>query len=276
MRSALILLLAAAGMVAQPPQKSLSPSAAELSAVDVLKAARAAIGGGEPKLIRSLAVWGAYRQGSQPTMMALSLDLSGKFLEEHTIYSTGGEVQRMGMTEDGPGSVGGGMPGDSGGPSLNRNVIQGLDGDKYWTKTGAGGTETSGTDAEKTIFRRIFVRYALAFALAPPENFPVTFTYMGRVESPDGLIDTLDGKGADNFQVRLFLDIKTHLPLMIQYLSAQQGLQEVQLWLRDYKAEDGLVVPHTLAWVMNGKLSEEFQVQRVKLNPKFPAGKFAK
>jgi hypothetical protein len=267
-------LVLAFGLSGQGAQKPTQPTAAELSALDLLKAARAAIGGGEPKTIQSLAISGAYRRGPQSSMMALSMDLSGKFLEEHTTFSNSGEVQRMGMTEDGPGNVGGGMPGDSGGPSLNTNVMEGLNGEIYWSKSGAGGTTSSGNEALKSSFRRIFVRYAVAFALTPPENFPVTFAYMGRVESPDGLIDTLEGKGGDNFQVRLFLNIKTHLPMMIQYLSSQQGLQEVQLWLRDYKAEDGLLVPHSLTWFTNGKLTEEFQVQRVKLNPRFPANKF--
>ncbi|HUA63679.1 MAG TPA: hypothetical protein VML19_33335 [Verrucomicrobiae bacterium] len=265
-----------AGLAAQAPQKSPQPTAAELSALDLLKASRAAIGGGEPKTIQSLAISGAYRRGQQSSMMALSMDFSGRFLEEHTTMSNGGEIQRMGMTEDGPGSVGGGMPGDSGGPALTSNVTEALNGDTYWSKTGAGGTLSSGNDALKSSFRRIFIRYALAFALTPPENFPVTFAYMGRVESADGLIDTLEGKGADNFQVRVFLNIKTHLPMMIQYLSSQQGLQEVQLWLRDYKAEDGILVPHSLTWFTNGRVSEEFQVQKVKLNPRFPAGKFGK
>ncbi len=270
-----IALLAAAAQ-AQDAPKPAQPSAAELSALDLLKSARAAIGGGEAKSIRSLSISGAYRRGPQSSMMALSLDFSGKCLEEHTTYANSGEIQRMGMTEDGPGAVGGGMPGDSGGPSLNANVTEALNGEIYWSKTGAGGTLSTGSDALKSSFRRIFVRYALAFGLMPPDNFPVTFVYMGRVESADGLIDTIEGKGADNFQVRLFLNIKTHLPMMIQYLSSQQGLQEVQLWLRDYKAEDGILVPHSLTWFTNGKLSEELQVQRVKVNPKFPAGKFSK
>jgi hypothetical protein len=272
-KAAILPLALAATLAGQ--QASQTP-AAELSALDLLKVARAAIGGGEPKNVQSLEIWGAYKRGLQSSMMDLSMDWSGKFLEAHTVYSNNGEVQRMGITEDGPGSVGGGMPGDSGGPSLNANVTEALNGDSYWSKTGSGGTFSTGNDTLKAGLRRIFVRYALAFGLTPPQNFPVTFAYMGRVESSDGLIDTIEGKGADNFQVRLFLNIKTHLPMMIQYLSSQQGLQEVQLWLRDYKAEDGLIVPHSLTWFTNGKLSEEFQVQRVKLNPKFPAGKFGK
>lgn len=270
MKSIIALAAISAGLMGQTAQ----PTAAQLSAHDLLKAARAALGGGEPKTLQSLAVWGPYRRGGQVSMMTLSLDLTGKFLEEHTTYATGGEIQRMGMTDDGVGPVGGGMPGDSGGPALNASVTEGLNGDTYWIKNGVGGSATSGSDARKMTFRRIFARYALAFALTTPQDFPVTFAYAGRVESPDGMVDALEGKGQDNFQVRVFLDIKTHLPVMMQYLSTVQGVQDMQVWFKDYKAEDGLLVPHSLAWFANGRLSEEFQVQRVKVNPKFKADKF--
>lgn len=269
-RLAICLLALSTGLWAQTPQ----PTAAQLSAQDLLKTARAALSGGEAKAIDSLSVWGAYRRGGQASMMTLSLDLAGRFLEEHTVYSTGGEVQRMGRTEDGVGAVGGGMPGDEGGPALNASVTEGWNGKDYWIKNGAGGTATGGSEARKMTFRRIFVRYALAFTLTPPKDFPMVFAYAGRVESPNGMVDALEGKGPDDFLVHLFLDIKTHLPLMLQYISTVQGVQEVQMWFQDYKAEDGLVTPHTVIWFANGKLSEEFQVQRLKVNPKFKPEKF--
>jgi len=258
------------GLAGQSPR----PTAAQLSAQDLLKTARAALWGGEPKTIESLSAWGAYRRGGQTSMMILSLDLAGKFLEEHTTYSTSGEIQRMGMTEDGVGSVAGGMPGDSGGPSLNASVTEGWNGGDYWIKNGVGGSTTGGSDARKMTFQRIFARYALAFTLTAPKDFPITFSYAGRVESPDGMVDALEGTGPNDFLVHVFLDIKTHLPLMMRYISTVQGVQELQLWFKDYKAEEGLLVPHTLTWFANGDLSEEFQVQRVKVNPKFKADKF--
>lgn len=270
MKRVLLLALISCAASAQTPP----PTAAQLSAQDLLKAARAAIGGGEAKSIESLTVWGPYRRGGQTTVMNLSLDLAGKFLEEHTTYSTGGEVQRVGVTEDGLGQVGGGMPGDDGGPALNAGVSEAWNGRDYWIKTGSGGTRTGGSEARKMTFRRLFARYALAFALTAPKDFPLTFAYAGRVESPDGMVDALEGKGPDDFQVHLFLDIKTHLPMMMQYISTVQGVQEIQLWFKDYKPEEGLLVPHTLTWFANGKLSEEFQVQHAKVNPKLKADKF--
>jgi hypothetical protein len=253
------------GLAGQSPQPP---------AQDLLKTARAALGGGKPKAIDRLSVWGAYRRGGQTSMMALSLDLAGKFREEHTTYSSGGEIQRMGMTEDGPGPVGGGMPGDSGGPALNTSVTEGWNGREYWIENGVGGSATGGSDARRMTFRRVFARYALAFTLTAPKDFPVTFAYAGRLESPDGMVDELQCSGPDNFQARLFLDVKTHLPVMMQYASSVEGAQEIQLWFKDYKAEDGLLAPHTMIWFANGKLSEQFQVERIKVNPKFKPEKF--
>ena len=157
---------------------------------------------------------------------------------------------------------------------MNASVSEGWNGSEYWIKNGVGGSATGGSDARKMTFRRIFARYALAFTLTPPKDFPMVFAYAGRVESPDGMVDALEGKGPDDFTVHLFLDIKTHLPVMMQYISSVQGVQEMQLWFKEYKADDGLVIPHSLVWFANGKLSEEFQVRRVKVNPKFKAGQF--
>jgi hypothetical protein len=50
----------------------------------------------------------------------------------------------------------------------------------------------------------------------------------------------------------------------------------VQLWLKNYKAEDGILLPHALAWITDGNLTEEFHAQRFKINAKFPAGRFQK
>ena len=64
---------------------------------------------------------------------------------------------------------------------------------------------------------------------------------------------------------------KTHLPLMLNYLN---GLQNVQMWLKDYKPEEGVLFPHTITWIANGNLSEEFQASKFKINPKFSDAKF--
>ena len=48
----------------------------------------------------------------------------------------------------------------------------------------------------------------------------LTFTHAGQAESNDGTADALDVKG-ENFVARLFVDSKTHLPLMLTYMAPQ-------------------------------------------------------
>ena len=55
------------------------------------------------------------------------------------------------------------------------------------------------------------------FAASFP-SYPLTFTHAGLAEAPQGQADVLDVKGAGNFSLRLFVDRKTHLPIMISWL----------------------------------------------------------
>jgi hypothetical protein len=253
------------------------PLGSQPTANDILAVSRAALGGNKLAAIQSVSVWGPDKRGGQAGEVALSLELAGKFLREQTSMANGGEISRMGITEDGAGSVGGGMPGDEGGPALGLNVAEGLNGGDYWVKNGAGpvtsNTPEAAAAARKHAFIESFARYAIAFTLSAPANFPVAFTYAGQVEAPNGMADAIEGKGPNGFLIHFFIDAKTHLPLMINY---PNGAQDVQLWLKEYKTEDGIMLPHALTWITNGNLTEEFQAQRFKINPKFPAAKFQK
>lgn len=252
-----------------------APLAAQPSANDILAVSRAALGGKKLAAIQSLTVWGPDRRGSSTTEMALSAELAGKFLREHMVLSSGGEVQRTTVGEDGVISVGGGMPGDEGGPAFASVTTEGLSGDNYWAKLSSGAAVEGGAETaaatRKSAFIRSFVLYTLALTLSTPENFPLTYTYGGQVEAPGGMADGIEGKGPNGFVVHLFIDSKTHLPVMLNYLN---GAQNVQMWLKDYRSEEGVLFPHTFTWIANGNLTEEFHAQRFKVNPKFGAGKF--
>jgi hypothetical protein len=252
------------------------PLAAQPTAHDVLEAVRAALGGGKLAAVRSLAVWGPDRRGAQSSMVALSLDLSGKFLKEQSSFSSGGQVERLGVGEDGPASGSGGMPGDDGGPALVAGTAEGLNGENYWMRIpGAAGRDGNAREpaaaARKRNFIDGFARYALAFTLSAPANFPVSFVYAGRVDTPAGTADGLEGVGPGDFSIRLFIDTRTHLPLMMTY---REDGRDVQLWLKDYKPESGVLVPHSITWVSNGALMEEFQAQHFRINPKLRPEKF--
>jgi hypothetical protein len=48
-------------------------------------------------------------------------------------------------------------------------------------------------------------------------SYPLTFTWVAEAEAPQGKADVLEGKGPNNFTVRLFISRDTHLPLMVTW-----------------------------------------------------------
>jgi hypothetical protein len=140
-------------------------------------------------------------------------------------------------------------------------------------------------------------------------SFPVTYTYAGQAESADGTADMIDVKGADNFAVRLFLDVKTHLPLMLTYKApeprivmsttdrgaanpdaererlererreaeaAAPQLIEYRVFFSDYRDVGSLSLPHRIARGTAQKTTEEWEVKSYKINPTLKADTFKK
>jgi hypothetical protein len=52
-------------------------------------------------------------------------------------------------------------------------------------------------------------------------GFPVTYAYGGQAESPDGKAHVIDITGPEDFKARLFIDIETHLPLMLSFVEPE-------------------------------------------------------
>jgi hypothetical protein len=66
-----------------------------------------------------------------------------------------------------------------------------------------------------------FTTLALALFAASFSSYPLEFTYAGQVQMEDGAAaDVVDAKGEDGFSLRLFVDTKTHLPVMISWRQA--------------------------------------------------------
>ena len=50
---------------------------------------------------------------------------------------------------------------------------------------------------------------------------PLEFKYAGQAEAPDGKADVLEVQGPDGFTAKLFVDGKTHLPLMLTWMDKE-------------------------------------------------------
>jgi hypothetical protein len=158
-----------------------------------------------------------------------------------------------------------------------------------------------GSDAEAQALRNSraeLTRLTVALLATTPKSSAVEFTYAGEAESPDGKADVLDMTGPGSFAAKLFLDKSSHRPLMIAYrgvaprvvVQQQRGdapppaqvqapampeQVDIQMFLDDYKAVDGVLLPHHITRSVDGQPSEEITFKTIKVNPAFKPDTFA-
>jgi hypothetical protein len=62
-----------------------------------------------------------------------------------------------------------------------------------------------------------FARLMLGLFATAPQGYPLTFSYFGQAEAPQGKADVVDVKGPANFAARLFIHAETHLPILLSW-----------------------------------------------------------
>lgn len=165
-------------------------------------------------------------------------------------------------------------------------------------------TPAAGSDAEAQALRNSraeLARMTLALLLSTPSTMPIDVTSAGEAESPDGKADVLDLKGPGSFAAQLFLDKTSHRPLMLMYrgiaprmiVQRREGpppsgaapradadppapdTVDITLYFDDYRAVDGVLLPHHIARAVGGETNEEWTFTSVKVNPAFKPDTFA-
>lgn len=198
-------------------------------AAAVLSAARDALGG-EPRIaaVKTIVTTGRTRQlrgeNLVPIEFEINIELPDKYVRRDEFpaqdlgptsrgFNGDGLIQsepppaRAGAPParaDGPGPGGsgeraGGPPARAGGPAERGR--------------GPAGPPPNPT----TPLKQDFVRLTLGMFATSFSTYPLSFGYAGQAEAPEGKADVLDVKGAGNFAARLFVDSKTHLPLMLSW-----------------------------------------------------------
>ena len=277
---------------------------ADSRAEELLKQARAAIGGEEQlQKIQGLQVQGQYRRVFGERQMGgdreISISMPNKYLVEDAM-STGGHSTAMINT-------------------------RGLNGERAWSgssggggmvfRIGPGGPNASPEQLEaglRRVFSAEFSRYLLAMILTPPPSLSVEYKYAGESDVEDVPADVIDVTAADNFSLRIFFDKKSHLPLLLSYRGpkprvmtmsrpasnakpedikkareeAEKKMQteappvpeEVDFYIRltDHKKVDGVMLPHRFTFLTENEVAEEFEISKYQLNPQFKADRFEK
>ncbi len=198
------------------------PDSTSGEAAAVLNATRQTLGG-EKRLasIKTIVASGQTRQlqgdNLVPILFEINIELPDKYVRTDEIPARESGPSSRGFNGDGliqSGDVpmggprrGGPPPGPAAAPS--RGPDRGAAaGDK-----GA----PSGPPNPSLAVKQDFARLTLGMFATSFSGYPLSFGHAGQAEAPEGKADVLDVKGAGNFAARLFIDSKTHLPLMLSW-----------------------------------------------------------
>ena len=282
-----------------------APVLADTQADEILKQARAAIGGEDQiQKIQGLNLMGQYRRVFGDRQMAgdreISILLPNKYSVEDSM--------------------------NPGGLSTAILTSRTLNGEHAWNASSGGGGGMfirmggpSGQQATpeqmEAALRRVYqiemTRYLLALTLNAPSSFAVEYKYAGESDVDDAKADVVDVTGPDKFSVRIFFDKQNHLPLLLSYrgpkprivtmtrqgggnaeavkkareeaekkmhAEAPAAPEEVDFYIRltDHKKVAGLMLPHKFTFLQDTEVSEEFEISKYQMNPQFKSDKFEK
>lgn len=193
-------------------------------AKDVLSLVRQALGG-EQKLaaVKTIAATGRSTRVSGDTSGApgdyeIAIELPDKFMKKEVLAMIGPSAIARTSGFNGEGLIEAtDTPPAMGGNLVVRFGPSGMGSGTTPTPEEAAAMHKNALQAAHEEFARLTLgMFASSFSA-----FPVDLTYVGQAESPDGKADVLGVKGADGFDAKLFIDGKTHLPLMLSWMAKE-------------------------------------------------------
>ena len=139
--------------------------------------------------------------------------------------------------------------------------------------------------AKTPAVRQDFARLMLAMFATSFSGYPLTLSYVGQAEAPQGKADVLEAKGVQNATMRLFIARATHLPILITWQAPpapgrggqpqpSAAPQEMRLFLADYRDVEGMKWPFRLRRAEGAETVEETIFDRFRVNAKIDARKF--
>ena len=179
----------------------------------------------------------------------------------------------------------------------------GLDGETAWinvTSPNAAiqfqNVSQKDADDQKFVSRAGAARWILGLLLRTTGRSSTEISYAGEGDADGKRADLIDVKGADGFQTRLFLDKATHRLAMMSYTgklmsskrtnvktdqngnitqeesdstgSTVAGMKtdEVRVRFSDYRAVDGIQIPHRVVFQSGAGTKEEWELTKVQIN----------
>jgi hypothetical protein len=171
--------------------------------------------------------------------------------------------------------------------------------------SGQAGPPRNPSAGRVATLKQDFARLTLGMFATSFSAYPLTFTYVGEAEAPQGKADVVDAKGPNNFALRLFIAKDTHLPIMVSWQppappqrgrpggpggtggppapGAQRGAPpaaapasppQTILYFADYRDVDGMQFPFRLRRAVGPDTVEETTFDRFKVNAKIDPKRF--
>jgi hypothetical protein len=253
-------------------------------AAGVLAAARAALGGDKKvAAVRTIVATGRTRQvrgdNLVPIEFEIAIELPDKYIRKDEIPAqesgptisgfAGDQLLQFPVPAPPPARAGGPPP-----PTAEQQAAAGR--------------------ARLTTVRQDYARLMLGLFAASFDAYPLTFTYAGKAEAPQGKADVLDVTGSVDgaragpgaFAARLFVNADSHLPIMIAWLApappmrggpppaGQPPAPESRLYFGDYREVSGLQLPFRLRRALGPDTVEETTFDGFKINSKIDPRKF--
>ena len=277
-------------------------------AQELLKQTRTALGCDK---VKSLAITGTSRQktGEMETGGDLELEmiLPDKFYKASVMsLIAGAEMTRMEV-----------LNGENAWTDMQNNSTGGGHVVFRMGPAGGGASNADMQKAQQTFVRQEWTRLLLGMLAQGPASVPLEYSYAGEAEAEEGIADVIEVTGKTiGLKAQLFLDQKTHYPLMLSYqgrkpmtrmvtrqLSQDEGkkktpeelekemadarakaqaqaaaepLVEIRIFFADYQPEGGVTLPHRISRTIDGQVTEEWTLTKFKINPNIKADKFKK
>ena len=122
-----------------------------------------------------------------------------------------------------------------------------------------------------------FARLMLGVFASGFPSYPLTFTYAGVGEAPEGKADVLDVAGPENFSARLVVQRDTHLPVVLMWQQPAPGQPapaEYRMYYADFRDVNGVKWPFRIRRAIGGDTVEETTFDRIRINAKIDSKKF--
>lgn len=290
-----------------PKLPALNDDDKAAKAKELMKQTRTALGCDG---LESLSIQGTSRQKMGETEtggdLELSMILPSKFYKSSVISPMAGlELTRVEV-----------LNGENAWTDFQNNAPAG----SHMVFRAGGSVNGNSLDAQKAMQlyqRQEWTRLLLGIIGQGPSSIPLEFSYVGEAEAPDGVADVIEvqSKGI-GLNAQLFLDQKTHRPLMLSYQgrkpvarmvtrqispedakkktpeelekemkesrekaqaqAQQEPMVEIQLRFEDFQPEGKATLPHRITRTIDGKLTEEWTLTKFKINPSIKADLFEK